>query len=99
MLNRVELGTIGREVGDADFDAQFIHQLLQVFFENEMQGTVRAAPIAQTQDGSSSGKGYPAIVQPPIPNTITGKLAGILTGSKMQIALIMLQVINTVRDI
>jgi len=34
MFNRVVLGTVGGIVGDADFDADFISQVLEVGFEN-----------------------------------------------------------------
>ncbi len=83
MLNRIEFGAIEWVVGDTDFDTLLIHQLLQIFFEDVVQGTVGATPITQAQDRSGGGKSHSPIIQPPIANAVTGKLTGILARSQV----------------
>ena len=46
VLNRVVLGTVGRVVGNANFEAQFIGEFLEVFFEDEVMAVIAPAAIA-----------------------------------------------------
>jgi len=47
VFNGVVLGTVGRIVSNADFDADFISQFLEVGFEEVMPGVIAAATIAK----------------------------------------------------
>jgi len=98
MLNEIVLGTIRWVVGDTDFEAQFIGQPLQVFFEDVMLRTIAPPAITQTQKCARLGVSRLSKASPPIPNTITGKLAGIFTKPQMQIAEIVVQIVNPMRN-
>ena len=81
VLNRVVLGTVGWVVGNADFEAQFSGEFLQVFFEDEVMAAIAAAAIAQAQQRRGVGIGAAAMRPPPRPDAGTGELAGVFTES------------------
>ncbi len=66
-------------MGNPNFDAQFICQFLQVFFENIVPRTIATTAIAERHYRSGIRIEFPSILKPPGSQAITGKLTGILT--------------------
>ena len=98
VLNRVVLGTVGRVVGDANFETQFIGKFLEVFFEDEVMAAIAAAAIAEAQQGRGVGIGVAPMLEPPGANAGAGELTGVLAAAEMQIAQVALQIINAMRN-
>ena len=55
VFNRIVLLAVGRVMGDADCDPNFICQLLQVLLENVVARTVTPAAVAENEDGRGVG--------------------------------------------
>ena len=95
MFNRVVFGTVRRIMGDTNFDADFVGQVLEVDFEDLMPGTVTAAPVTEDQNGGGLRIEFAAISGPPVTKAITGELTGVVAGSDLDIAYIEVQIVQT----
>jgi hypothetical protein len=73
-------------MGDPDFNAQFISQLLQVFFEDIMTGTVAPTTIAERQNCSRIQIEQATMLKPPRAKAIAGKLTGVLACADVDVA-------------
>lgn len=78
VLDRVVLRTVWRIVGDADFSADAIRQLLQVVFENVPVGGVAAAAIAEHQDAGGARISGLAEAVPPVGHAVAGEPTGVV---------------------
>jgi len=83
--------------GHSDFDAQFIDQFLQVFFEDVVTRTL-PPPHRRAPNCGCMGIIYTAVRKPPRTNAIADELAGIFAQAQMQVAKIALHIVNAMRD-
>ncbi len=79
MFDRVVFGTIGRIVGNPNFNPKFIGQGVQILLENIVAGTLAATTITEHENGGGGGIVVSAVGGPPMPKTLAGKFAGIVT--------------------
>ena len=98
MFNRVVFGTVGRIMGDTDFETDFVDQVLEVSFENVMPGTITPSPVTQDQNGGGFGVEFLSISVPPMTKAITRKLTGVVASSDLDIANIEVQIVQTMRN-
>lgn len=66
MFNGIVLGAVGREMGDADFNANLIDQRLEVLFEDVVTSIVAAAPVAENENRRGVGIRRAALLVPPV---------------------------------
>ena len=85
-------------MGDADFDADFIGQGLEILFEKVVPGTVASTAITQHQNGGSLRVVPLPVGIPPVAKAVTGEFAGIMAGSQVQVADIALHIVEPMRD-
>ncbi len=85
-------------MGNANLNAQVIGEQLSVLLEDIIARTVTATTITQKQDRGGIRIVVPAMVHPPVVDGITGKFSGISTGPNLNIALVLAQIVETMRN-
>ena len=88
MLNGIVLGTVWRIVGDSDFQHQPGGESLKCLFEYVMVAGIAASAVAENQQAVRIWILPAAVLVPPVVDTITKQVAGIVAHIQINIPLI-----------
>ena len=98
VFDRVVFGAVGRIVRNADLDADFISQGLQVLLEDIVAGTIAAAAVAEDENGGGLRIKVTTIGVPPMAETIASKLGGVMASTYVHVADVADDIVQPVRD-
>ena len=99
MFDRVPLGRAGRVMAHSHRQSQPISQLLlKLLFEHVTAGAIRPTPIGFNEQVSGAGKALRQFRLAPVQQIIDGEGRGISRLADIHCALIMLLVIDAIRD-
>ena len=98
MLDRIVLGAVRRIVGHPQLQLQTVRQLLQVFLEQVLRGTVAATTVAQNQQALGLGIGRMAMLLPPRRNAVAAQFPGVVAGVQVDVGVLTAQVVDAVGD-
>lgn len=94
MLDRVVLRRVRGVMRHPNLQAELLHELFEVGFEQIRACTIAPTPIAQEQERLSIGiEGLPVSL-PPLAETITREFTGIMARPQGHVAVIPLQIIQ-----
>ena len=97
VLDGVPLGAVRRIMGDSDVNAQSLRQLDEPPFELPAPCVVRAASVAEDEDGLCIWIYMPEVLFPLHSKTFTGKLGSVVAHSKGHVARVPRDIVDAVR--
>jgi len=98
MFNRVVFGRIGRIMRDANLEAQFIREELEISLEEIMPCVVTTAAITQQQEPPTVGIASAPMLMPPAAQALDRQFARVVTGAELKVADVETHSVQTMRD-